>query len=146
MQTRKPLRAYQGSHKRRAKPSRAVARKGRTEEALRESENKFRDLAEKSIVGIYLIQDGKFKYVNPRFAEIFGYEVWEIMGRMAPWKKTSVKESQARPNPFITNLEESQETEKRSMWRSTVRRPRSSGDRPSSGACLTLQSENVPKN
>jgi len=84
MQTRKPLRAYQGSHKTRAKPSRAVARKGRTEEALRESENKFRDLAEKSIVGIYLIQDGKFKYVNPRFAEIFGYEVWEIMGRMAP--------------------------------------------------------------
>jgi PAS domain S-box-containing protein len=44
-------------------------------QALRESENKFRDLAEKSIVGIYLIQDWEFKYVNPKFAEIFGYPV-----------------------------------------------------------------------
>lgn len=46
-----------------------------TEQALRESENKFRNLAEKSLVGIYLIQDGAFKYINPKLAEIFGYAV-----------------------------------------------------------------------
>jgi PAS domain S-box-containing protein len=46
-----------------------------TERALRESENKFRDLAEKSLVGIYLIQDDVFKYINPKFAEIFGYTI-----------------------------------------------------------------------
>ena len=47
----------------------------KTAQALSESENKFRDLAEKSVVGIYLIQDWVFKYVNPKFAEIFGYPV-----------------------------------------------------------------------
>lgn len=47
------------------------------EEALLESENKFKGFAEHSFAGIYLIQDGVFKYVNPRFAEIFGYSVEE---------------------------------------------------------------------
>ena len=51
------------------------------ERALRESENKFRDLAEKSVVGIYLIQDNVFKYVNPRFAEIHGYAPEEFIGK-----------------------------------------------------------------
>jgi len=54
------------------------------EEALRESENKFRSLAEKSLVGIYLIQDGIFKYVNPKLAEIFGYRVEELIGKRGP--------------------------------------------------------------
>lgn len=55
----------------------------RTEEALRESEGKFRDLAEKSLVGVYLVQDDMFKYVNLRFAEILYYAVDEITGKMA---------------------------------------------------------------
>jgi len=54
----------------------------RTEEALRESESKFRDMAEKSVVGVYLVQDGLFKYANAKFAEIFGYPIEEIAGRM----------------------------------------------------------------
>ncbi|OPY69835.1 MAG: Sporulation kinase E [Syntrophorhabdaceae bacterium PtaU1.Bin034] len=52
--------------------------------ALWESETKFRDLSEKSLVGIYLIQHGLFRYVNPRFAEIFGYRVEEIIDKKAP--------------------------------------------------------------
>lgn len=55
-----------------------------TEETLAESENMFRDLAEKSLVGIYLIQDGAFKHVNPRLAEIFGYTVEEMMNNKKP--------------------------------------------------------------
>lgn len=51
------------------------------EETLRESEGKFRDLTEKSLVGVYLIRDGVFKYVNPRLADIFGYKVEEIIDR-----------------------------------------------------------------
>ncbi|MFH1998534.1 MAG: PAS domain S-box protein [Planctomycetota bacterium] len=47
------------------------------EEELRESENKFKCFAEQSFVGLYLIQDGVFQYVNPRFAQIFGYSVEE---------------------------------------------------------------------
>ncbi len=49
------------------------------EAALRESENKFRDLAEKSNVGIYLMQDDSFKYINLKFAQIHGYSIEELM-------------------------------------------------------------------
>ena len=52
--------------------------------ALQESEAKFRDLAERSLVGIYIIQDGIYKYVNPRFADIHGYSVEEILGVLGP--------------------------------------------------------------
>ena len=52
------------------------------EEALRESESKFKDLVEQSIVGVYLIQDGLFKYVNAKFAEIFGYGIDEMTDKM----------------------------------------------------------------
>lgn len=51
------------------------------ENRLRESEEMFRMLAEKSLVGIYLIQDGVFKYLNPRLAEMWGYEVDELIGK-----------------------------------------------------------------
>ena len=49
---------------------------------LKQSEEKFRKLAEKSVVGIYLIQDDLLRYVNPKFAEIFGYEVDEMINRL----------------------------------------------------------------
>ncbi|HET7275644.1 MAG TPA: EAL domain-containing protein [Longimicrobiaceae bacterium] len=45
----------------------------RAEEALAAAESRFRSLVEQSLVGIYIIQRGRFTYVNPRFAEIFGY-------------------------------------------------------------------------
>lgn len=54
-----------------------------SEEAIRESEDKFRNFAEHSIVGINLIQDGVLKYVNPKFAEIFGYTIEECLDNMS---------------------------------------------------------------
>ncbi len=54
------------------------------EEQLRESESKFRDLAEKATVGIYLIQDEVFQYVNRRFAQIAGYTVDKMAGKIGP--------------------------------------------------------------
>lgn len=56
----------------------------KADEQLRESEDKFRSFAEKSLVGVYLIQDGIFAYVNPRLAEIFGYDVDELIGKKGP--------------------------------------------------------------
>jgi PAS domain S-box-containing protein len=56
----------------------------RTEKALIESEDKFRSLAERSLVGVYLIQDGIFKYCNPRLSDIFGYTHEEVINRMGP--------------------------------------------------------------
>jgi len=49
---------------------------------LRESEEKFRSFADQSLVGINLIQEGVFKYVNPKFADIFGYTVEECLNNM----------------------------------------------------------------
>ncbi|MHB8208122.1 PAS domain-containing protein [Mucilaginibacter sp.] len=43
-----------------------------------DAELKFRTIADKSMVGIYMVQDGKFIYVNPRFAEIFDYQPEEL--------------------------------------------------------------------
>jgi PAS domain S-box-containing protein len=54
------------------------------ESELQESEAKFRDLAERALVGIYLFQDGIFRYVNPKFADIQGYSVDEIIDVLGP--------------------------------------------------------------
>ena len=43
------------------------------QEALEESENKFRSLVEEAMVGVYLAQDHFFIYVNAKCAEIHGY-------------------------------------------------------------------------
>ena len=41
---------------------------------LREAEEQFRGLVEQSIAGIFIIQEGKFVYVNPRAVEIIGQD------------------------------------------------------------------------
>ncbi len=53
----------------------------RAEEALRESDAKFRILAEKALTGITLLQEGVYRYVNPAFARITGYTAEELVGR-----------------------------------------------------------------
>lgn len=50
--------------------------------ALQESEEKFRLLSENSGTGIYIIQDGKVAYSNPILAKMFGYAKDEITGKM----------------------------------------------------------------
>lgn len=59
--------------------SRDITEQKELEHALMESETKFRGLVEKSLVGVYIIQDGFFAYVNPKFAEIFGYTQSELI-------------------------------------------------------------------
>ncbi len=43
-----------------------------------DSEPLFRQLAEHALAGVYIIQDGRFAYVNSTFAEIFGYSIDEV--------------------------------------------------------------------
>jgi diguanylate cyclase (GGDEF)-like protein/PAS domain S-box-containing protein len=52
----------------------------RVEEDLRESERLFRTLTDHALVGIDIIQDNQFSYVNPAFAEVFGYSQNELIG------------------------------------------------------------------
>ncbi len=52
------------------------------EKELRKSEQKFRNIAEISLAGVYIIQDGIFTYVNKKFAEILDYSVEECLNNM----------------------------------------------------------------
>ncbi|HSR11315.1 MAG TPA: PAS domain S-box protein, partial [Thermodesulfobacteriota bacterium] len=47
---------------------------------LHSSEERFRTLAENALVGIYILKDGKYTYINPAMAEIFGYSPGEMIG------------------------------------------------------------------
>ena len=58
------------------------AERKQAEEALFEFENMFKSFAEQALAGIYILQDGVFKYVNARFAQMFGYTVEECLNEM----------------------------------------------------------------
>lgn len=71
----------------------------RTEAALgslRESESRFRALVEQSLAGIYIIQDGQFRYVNPGFAAMFGYAAAEEIVERLPFIELVMPEDRAR--------------------------------------------------
>jgi len=59
--------------------ARDITERKKMETELKEAELKFRTVAEKSMLGVYISQNKRFLYVNPRFAEIFGYEREELM-------------------------------------------------------------------
>ncbi len=64
--------------------SRLNRRLRREVQERRAAEGRLRGLLEQSTVGIYIVKDGRFTYVNSRFAEIFGYSVEELTGGMGP--------------------------------------------------------------
>ena len=64
--------------------SRDITARKRMEEELRESEDKFRSLVERSNAGVYLIQDEVFRYSNSRFAGMLGYSVAEMIDTITP--------------------------------------------------------------
>ncbi len=52
----------------------------KVEEALQNSELKFRSVIEQSNDGIYVLKGTQFVFINPRFTEITGYKLHEISG------------------------------------------------------------------
>ncbi len=52
------------------------------EEALRQSEQRFRTYTENSLVGVVVLQDNRLRYVNPALAEMFGYEPAALIDRV----------------------------------------------------------------
>ena len=93
------------------------AARERAEQALRESEEttraaeeQFRGLVEQSIAGIYIIQDGRFAYVNRRYAEIFGYpDTGELIGR-DPFMVVSAQDRNAVRETIRRQLEHDSKT------------------------------------
>ena len=61
-----------------------ITERQEVEEALRQGEASYRIVTEGSLAGVYLIQDGKFRYVNPVLAQAFGYRPDEIIDRLGP--------------------------------------------------------------
>ena len=59
---------------------RDISERKRAEHDLRESEAKFRSLAEEDLAGVVIIQDGRLKYVNPAIAQMLGYSREELLG------------------------------------------------------------------
>ncbi|MDP3097850.1 MAG: PAS domain S-box protein [Syntrophales bacterium] len=58
---------------------RDITERKRTEQELRESEERFRTLSDKTPLGMCLIDiDGRYEYVNPAFVKIFGYDLSDI--------------------------------------------------------------------
>ncbi len=55
----------------------------RAVEDLERAETRYRRLVEQNITGIYLLQGGTIEYVNPRGAEVFGYDPEELLGQSA---------------------------------------------------------------
>jgi PAS domain S-box-containing protein len=64
---------------------RDITDRNRKEEALRESEEKYRTLVEHANDGIAIIQDGQVKFVNKHLAEMTGYSVEQMNGEFAEY-------------------------------------------------------------
>ncbi len=55
-----------------------------SEDLIREADGLFLGLLRNALVGVYIIQDGLFRYVSPRFAEILGRTQEEICSQLGP--------------------------------------------------------------
>jgi diguanylate cyclase (GGDEF)-like protein/PAS domain S-box-containing protein len=58
-----------------------ISERQRTEEALRESEERFRRLSAASFEGIFIHEEGKILDADEGFARMLGYELSEVIGR-----------------------------------------------------------------
>jgi PAS domain S-box-containing protein len=64
---------------------RDIDRRKQAEEALKESEARYRAVTEGSLAGVYIIQDEQFAYVNSTLAQMFGYQPEEMIpGAVSP--------------------------------------------------------------
>jgi len=64
-----------------ARQAEIAIKRARFYDVLKESEEKYREVVDKSLVGLFIDQDGKIKFANRRFSNIFGYaEPDEVIG------------------------------------------------------------------
>ena len=76
--TTSPLRDEAGNIYAGVELVRDVTERRMLNEALKESEEKFRILVEGAPIGVFIIQDGKIVYANPRISDISGYSADEL--------------------------------------------------------------------
>lgn len=79
-----------------------IIRRKQAEEALRESELKYRITMDASLAGICVIQDLTLRYVNPAMANLLGYTTDELIDRAA-FQDLVVHEQRDRINRNLIN-------------------------------------------
>jgi two-component system, cell cycle sensor histidine kinase and response regulator CckA len=68
--------------------ARDITKRKQAEEALRTEKQRFQALTENSPFGMVMIdQDGTFKYMNPKFRELFGYDLTDVPDGKTWFKK-----------------------------------------------------------
>ena len=61
-----------------------ITKRKRDEDALQESEAKYRSVVENSLVAVYIAQNGLFRFVNAPFRTLLGYTLSEVIDRLGP--------------------------------------------------------------
>lgn len=72
-----------------------------SKELLQESEGKYRSLVDHSMVGVFILQNGVFRFVNNRFCEIFAHEPSEIIERLEPLSLIHPEEREAIESQIV---------------------------------------------
>jgi two-component system, cell cycle sensor histidine kinase and response regulator CckA len=96
---------------------RDITERKQAEEALRTEKQRFQTLSEQAPFGTVMIdQDGTFRYMNPKFRELFGYDLTDV-----PDGKTWFRKAYPDPtyrhqviSDWVNDLESSKPGEKRS--------------------------------
>ncbi len=65
-----------------------ITKRKKAEQIVKESEEKFRTIAEQSFMGIIILQEEKLKYVNEAAANLFEYSIEEVIN----WSKNDMVE------------------------------------------------------
>ena len=83
----------------------------RAEQELDATRRQYQKVTEQNLAGIYLIQDGEFVYVNPKLADIHGYDRKTIIGMspldlVAPEERDRVRKNlQRRLDGEVTDIQ-----------------------------------------
>lgn len=79
-----------------------IGERKRAEEALSQSEQRYRSLVETSHVGVFINEGGSFIYVNQAFAHLLGFEPDELVGRH--YRELVAPEEQSSADQRFSNL------------------------------------------
>jgi PAS domain S-box-containing protein len=92
-----------------------ITERKKAENALRESEERYKTITEKTIAGIYLIQGGLFRYVNPTFCSIYGYTRDELVDKLSPLDLVVEEEKEFLNDKIRQRLSEEKESDEFSI-------------------------------